>query len=224
MKIKPFVLFVALLLSLTLLAGKTLAQAQGVPTMPKYFDPKNPENASNGTIINYDHAIVLTKKDAQENGGVTTVVSQGALVNIRLYVPFIIQAPGGESARTPDDDYWNIPNEMFCNYWTYQLNNNSLNDITGIPLNLIVPPPELKLGDTSKTATDYYFIASAIEYPRDVPSPLGETTITFTREANSLLHKKAQTLTFHINVVEASAAPTPAAPAGDESSSGNNGE
>ena len=42
MKTKPFVLFVALLLSLTLLAGKTLAQGAALPTVPKYFDPKDP--------------------------------------------------------------------------------------------------------------------------------------------------------------------------------------
>ena len=176
-----------------------------MPTMPPIFNPADPGDASTGSIINYKNAIVLRKKDAVEKGGDIVMIPQGALVNIRLNVPFIIQAPGGGSARTPDDDYWNMPNCMICDYWTYQLDNNSLNDITGMHLNLIFPSPELKLGDISKTATDYYFIASTIEYPRDVPSPLGETTITFTREANSLLHKQAKTLTFHINVVEAPA-------------------
>lgn len=191
MKTKTAALLFSLVLSFGLLIQQSNAAVpSGLPTVP-HFDNPAFSSDNQGVIIDYDHAIVLTKKDALENGGDITVIPKGRVVDICLNVPFIV---------VPS----RVDNSIVCDFWTFQLDGNSLWDISGIHFDFIVPPLELKAGDRSKFPTNYYFIASSLD--KNIESSPGETTITFTREENSLFHKKAKTLTFRFNVVEASAA------------------
>lgn len=248
MKTKPLAFFVALFLSLTLLAGKTLAQAQGVPTMPKYFDPANPSqpqtpaadsgDAPNPTGMNLnfigaamfpqtadtfvplqtdllhaldpfqyilDDAIVLTRSDAVENGTEenTITLTLGQKADIRLHESWIMKdSPSGEGMEFK----CNVMKSSFHDYWSYQQDNDHLRYLDGEDH---WAPESFEARTRSESQVDQCF--QAVE--------LGPTTITFTREANSLLLTKGETLTFRFNVIEA-----PAAPVADESSSGNKGE
>ena len=255
MKIKPFVLFVALLLSLTLLAGKTLAQGAALPTVPKYFDPANPSqpqtpaadsgDSPNPTGVNLnigaamfpqtadtfvplqtdllhaqtdllhaldpfqyildDAIVLLTRSDAVENGTEenTITLTLGQKVDIRLHESWIMKDfPSGEGMEFK----CNVMKSSFHDYWSYQQDNDPLRYLDGEDY---WAPESFEARTRAESQVDQCF--QAVE--------LGPTTITFTREANSLLLTKDETLTFRFNVIEA-----PAAPVADESSSGNKGE
>lgn len=233
MKTKPFVLFVALFLSLSLLAGKTLAQEGYLPTQTQ---PPTADSGDfpdpNGMNLNFigaalfpqtaDTFVPLTQtlEDVEaddEPPCVNPIVftKRDALENTTA--ENIITMAQGQWIKIDLGKAWiegtydhKNSGYVFKNPWSLQQDNKNLNPIMGgwddEGARPVFPPKKQWSGMTEKYGVYYCLYAAAV----------GETTLTFTYRGQFSTEPK--TLTFHFNVVE-----MPAAPPVDESSCGDNG-
>lgn len=161
MKPKLISPFLALLLSVTLLVNRAHAQGAPLPTQPHWDAPVNTSHEdTNPNFIGIElfpsdypdsnHAIILTKKDSQENGVVSINILQGKQIDVRLYEIWINQY--GMSTTTGT--------------WFVQQDNDHLKYIT-----------KHWIGCTTVDSTGRKMVPADFFFKG---SSLGQTTLTFT--------------------------------------------
>ncbi|MBX9578112.1 MAG: hypothetical protein K2W97_06520 [Chthoniobacterales bacterium] len=234
MKPNPLVLFVALLLSLTFLAGKTLAQEDPFPTQPQppavdSGDFPNPTEMN----LNFvgaamfpqvaDTFVPLTEtlEDVEaddEPPCVNPIVftKRDALENttaeniITMSQGQWIKIDLGKSLIEGTYDHQNS-DYLFKNPWSLQQDNKNLNPLVGgwedEGARPVFPPKKQWSRMTEKYGVYYCLYAAAV----------GEVTLTFTYHGQFSTAPKV--LTFRFNIVEA-----PAAPASSGNEDGSNGK